>query len=89
MTNSNKPHPTVYLTDISNNILYLFYAPFQTASKITNVTVKDLNGDGLMDVQLNSTIEGYTFVWTFFQMENGPFYDSGIFERENEKTAAD
>lgn len=43
MTNSNKPHPDVYLTDVHNNILYLFHAPFQTAGKIVDVTVKDLN----------------------------------------------
>lgn len=80
--------PQIYLTDEQDNIFYKFDAPFQTATKITNAYVEDINGDGLKDVTVITGFADYDTgsiysdmpktEWRFIQMENGLFYDSNL-----------
>ena len=78
----DKPHPGAFLLDRDNNILYDYSAPFQVGTEIINVTLEDINDDGLKDVQMETDYEG--IVWTFYQKENGVFYDPSIYENSNE-----
>ena len=74
----NKPFPAVYLATEEGYILYDFGAPYQTATEVLAVSVKDLNDDGLMDVQVSTYFpyapDAYRFEWIFYQMDNGWFY---------------
>ncbi len=77
-----KKYPAAYLSNEHGDILYAFQAPFQTASKLTSASIKDINGDGLKDVILTTEfIEDPSIEhikWTFYQMSDGLFYDSEV-----------
>ena len=75
-SNTNKPSASALITNMNDDILYVFYAPFQTGVRITDVKIEDMNGDGLKDVYLTTDAESIT--WTFYQLENGWFYDSNL-----------
>ena len=77
----NKPFPAVYLADGDNDILYFFSAPFQVGTEIIDISVEDINNDGLKDIRIiTKPIYGdsndFFIEWQFFQLENGLFYDS-------------
>ncbi|MDL2302538.1 hypothetical protein LJC58_09320 [Lachnospiraceae bacterium OttesenSCG-928-D06] len=50
--NGSKIYPMMFLVDEENNILYNFKAPFLVGTKITNVSLEDLNDDGLKDIKV-------------------------------------
>lgn len=82
----NKPHPSVFLTDNQGNIFYRFSEPYQTGSKVIDIALKDLNGDGLKDITIITAFYDYKtgliysdmpqIEWVLYQMKNGLFYDS-------------
>ena len=81
-------YPATYLTDEHNNILYKINAPFQTASKIIDVKINDINGDGLKDVTMITGFIDYETglimsdmpqnEWGFFQMHDGTFFSNSL-----------
>ena len=43
----NKPYPMAYLTNEHNDILYEFTAPYPTDTEILQISLQDVNEDGL------------------------------------------
>lgn len=82
----NKIHPALYLTNEDDDILYDFGGYFLVGSRITDVSIKDINGDGLKDVRITFGLlddktglvdsESEHIERVFCQMDNGLFYNS-------------
>lgn len=74
----NKTVPAVFLADAQGNILYNFGAPYQVDTDVLEVLVKDLDENGLVDVQISTYLpyapDAYRFEWIFYQMNNGWFH---------------
>ena len=70
-------YPWVLLLDGQGNILYKFPGRFLSDSKVSEVVIEDVNGDGLKDVEvitcMNGSDEDRT-EWYFCQLEDGLFY---------------
>ncbi len=90
--NGNKPYPMAYITNDNDDIFYKFGVPFQTGSEIIDMTIEDINGDGLNDIKMITSFYNYKtglidkynteyIEWGFFQDDEGFFYDSKILER--------
>lgn len=85
--------PEAYLTDEQDNILYKFGSLSKTATKIMDVSIEDINRDGLKDVKIITGFLDYNtslilpdmpyIEYIFFQMDNGLFYDSNLFDKGN------
>lgn len=83
-----KIYPAMFLVDEKDNILYNFKAPFLVGTKIIDVSMEDLNDDGLKDIKAVCGFFNYDTEnmisdmekpeWVFLQMDNGLFYDSII-----------
>lgn len=77
MVNSNKPHPIFLLTNENSEILYQFYAPFQNGLDVTEISIDDVDGDGLDDVVVilgdNDVSIGGVAPWIFLQTKDGVF----------------
>ena len=70
----NRTLPAVFITDEKGDILYDFRAPYQNGIEIYNVTVEDLNGDGLLDVTVSlDNMPESLLHWYFYQLETGLF----------------
>ncbi len=78
----DKVHPEAYLTNDENDILYHFSAAWQIGTTIKDVSIDDIDGDGLKDVKITTNfiedadIEHIERI--FYQMDNGLFYDSTL-----------
>ncbi len=77
MVNSNKPHPLFLLTNDNSEILYQFDAPFQNGLDVTEVSIVDVDRDGLDDVVVilgdNDVSIGGVVSWIFLQTNDGVF----------------
>lgn len=75
-------HPVVYLVNENDDILYVFDAPFKTGTRISDVSIEDINNDGLNDVTIITKFleddEIKPIKWVFLQKEDGTFYDSSL-----------
>lgn len=68
------PWAALFLTDLNGNVLYNFGRPWTNGIRIIDVTVDDLNNDGLLDVFVSvGEAPMYIFDWHFYQLENGWF----------------
>ncbi|WP_132282118.1 hypothetical protein [Natranaerovirga hydrolytica] len=77
MINSNKSHPAFFLTNEENEILYQLNAPFQNGLDVTEISIDDIDRDGLEDIVVilgdKDTSIGGVVAWIFFQTEDGFF----------------
>lgn len=91
-SDSSHSIPEVLLINEQGDILYWFSAGYHHASEVFDVVVKDINGDGLKDVDIITYFSyAYTdtdtdtgsdlYEWLFYQKDNGLFYriDNGLF----------
>jgi len=73
----NKPYPDAFLTNDDNDILYRFGISSQNAFEVKDVSVEDMNNDGLVDIKIvthcpeDPDIPNIERI--FIQMENGSF----------------
>lgn len=79
MVNSNKPYPVFFLTNEESEILYQFNAPFQNGLDVTEVSIDDIDRDGLKDIVVilgdkEDISIGGVVAWIFFQTEDGMFF---------------
>lgn len=84
MVNSNKPHPLFFLANEESEILYRFYAPFQNGLDVTEISVDDIDGDGLEDIVviLGAKDIGGVVAWIFFQTKDGMFRVNNEVQKE-------
>ena len=78
-------YPGAYLTDEYGNVLYKFDSFFQTATRIIDVKIDDIDRDGLKDIRITTGFIDYKtgdvlfdmpqIEKVFFQMSNGIFYE--------------
>lgn len=66
---TTKSTPVAYLTNEYDDILYQF-VHFHTGSKIIDVSIEDINDDGLNDIIITTD---FGIVWFFMQLDNGLF----------------
>ena len=72
--------PVSYLTNPNGDILYEFHPGYLAGSEISEVSVEDINGDGLKDISITTLFtcydaeDDYAIKWDSFQIENGCFY---------------
>ncbi|WP_167956256.1 hypothetical protein [Anaerosporobacter faecicola] len=74
-------YPAAYLTNEYDDIFYEFQASFQTGTKIIEVSIKDINGDGLEDIKIVTAFEDSyieNIEWIFYQRDDGLFYNSNL-----------
>lgn len=80
IVDGNKIYPEIFLTNEQDDILYQF-APLHTGSKIKEVSIKDMNNDGLMDIFVITGFEDSEIElldWKFIQMDDGLFYEGHL-----------
>jgi len=71
--------PAAFLTNDQDEIFYCFKCDFEFNSRIADVTVRDINNDGLKDVVISTAYMNQQFFylrWIFLQKDNGYFYDT-------------
>ncbi len=83
---STTEYPEAFLADDKDNILYEFDNLSTTGTRIIDVSIKDLNGDGLKDVKITLAFFDYDtdkiisdmpkLERIFYQMDNGIFSDN-------------
>lgn len=69
-------YPWILLINEQGDILYHFSTGYHNDSKVKEVIINDMNGDGLKDVEVVTYFgdtDGYRFEWYFYQGENGLF----------------
>lgn len=78
----DKIHPVAYITDDDNNILYVFKAPYKVGTRISSVTIEDINNDNLIDIKIITEFiyddEIEPIEWVFMQQEDGMFYSNRL-----------
>lgn len=74
MVKSNKSHPIFYLVNENNEILYQLDAPFQNGLDVTEISLDDIDGNGLTDIIIILGDEdesvGSVVAWVFYQVDN-------------------
>ncbi len=75
-------YPEVYLTNDNGDILYQIDGYYPSGVGIEDVIIEDINGDGLKDIKIISAPGEAEF--TFYQLDNGLFYDSIICDNLSE-----
>ena len=75
-------YPEVYLTNDNGDILYQIDGYYPSGVDIEDVIIEDINGDGLKDIKIISAPGEAEF--TFYQLDNGLFYDSIICDNLSE-----
>lgn len=80
---ADKIYPCVYLTDMESNILYQFKMGYAMDIEVSNLSLKDLNEDGYVDVSIEleaKKTDVEKTVWNFYRQSEG------VFEREITET---
>lgn len=77
MVQGENKHPLLFLTNDNNEILYQFDAPFQNGLDLTELSIDDINGDGLSDITIilgdkDESIGGVV-AWVFLQTKDNLF----------------
>lgn len=77
---TNKPHPAIYFTNASDDILYQFDSSYQSGSAVYSVEIEDFNQDGLQDVKIITYFPGDLKIEKigrcFYQTTKGEFIES-------------
>ena len=70
--------PQVMLINNQGDILYIFSGNYQHGSMVCDVVIEDIDGDGLKDIRVDTTLDKENptsmFEAYFYQEENGLFY---------------
>lgn len=93
-----KLYPRAFLTNEQDDILYEFNDIWLSGTKIIDVTIEDVNEDGLQDIKMTTGFFDYDtgeifldmpfFERTFMQMNNGFFYQPENSMKELNPTAS-
>jgi len=71
--------PAAFLTNNQDEIFYYFNCDFEFNSNIVDVSIRDINNDGLKDLIITTAYKNQQFShlrWIILQKDNGLFYDT-------------
>lgn len=73
-----RPFAAAYLIDEQGDVLYCFEVPHHNGYEILNVSVEDLNADGLEDVKMMTGVDppdhSDTYEWIFYHGSDGGWF---------------